>query len=479
MRISPSQVNNYESCPRKWYFQSVCKVYPPTSDALKFGTEFHEAVEAYIKSGEIQTQNENITLMLQNAVKTLEPIRERFLAGETHIEETITGNVLDKYGITYLGKPDLVIRSKSPEGLKEITVLDHKTSKAEQWLKTEEQLSNDTQCNFYMHHFLKENPDRLFIGHVQYLKEGTRGCKITATAISMESHVRVWHEIEDACAKMAALEKSYKDDYKALISNVPMCQQACGAFGGCPFKPVCDTGFDLWELKKNFQEGKKVPVTETSEKEASVASKFFNNNSKNPFPKKETGLESRTNKKETKMTANFFKPKEETKQETNPVVDSITYILDPKYWSPKVGACIPKTMKVSGFEVPTPFMPEFFQKFDDSVIIIEVMEGKIKMPNGDEIDIMITGLPQLAPGSKLGVDVKLYKEQKITNGKQGPYIKSPSKIEGDFLLSEYSEVVEGKVVYKEPKPKVKEVKEEEVKEISIVCPCCNAKFIKA
>jgi ATP-dependent helicase/DNAse subunit B len=62
MKLSYSQLSNYEGCPLSWYYAYVLKT-PPKDQELKwanFGSAIHEALEAHYKGGDaIQKFNES------------------------------------------------------------------------------------------------------------------------------------------------------------------------------------------------------------------------------------------------------------------------------------------------------------------------------------------------------------------------------------------------------------------------------------
>ena len=51
IRISPSQIEDFRLCPRKWAFSSVAKLPRPQSKWAAFGEEVHAVLERWVRDG--------------------------------------------------------------------------------------------------------------------------------------------------------------------------------------------------------------------------------------------------------------------------------------------------------------------------------------------------------------------------------------------------------------------------------------------
>jgi CRISPR/Cas system-associated exonuclease Cas4 (RecB family) len=236
-RVSASQVKDYNSCGRKWYFIHVLKEPKPQTEALRIGIEVHDAAEKYLKTGKIPEGpwSEHIAL----AAPHLPPPMSPAVQVEAWIEIK-TGKGLPPW----VGKVD-VMDLRDPI----IHVLDHKTEKEAKYRLTQETLATDVQMNAYGYYALT---------HPAYASKSREGVKYTHNYIRVQGKPKV--EPVSAFVPLARVKESWQKSLETVSEMVKTAEQtawkdvtpnttACSAYGGCPFRERCGFTNEIEILK--------------------------------------------------------------------------------------------------------------------------------------------------------------------------------------------------------------------------------------
>lgn len=299
LMVSPTQIETYELCRRKWWFGKVRRLPVPSSTSQVFGTVLHSVCERYLKAddqgrdrvtglpvdlyppgwhiavgrdGEESGDGE-ITLEEQGQVKTLidsaiqsgvlERVPDRVI--EHNFMRVMTKLVCPTCGgagrlddppiekcptckgdgkgttIMMTGLIDLAY----PEGIQ-----DHKTAKTIRYLcndkkDSDKYLGNNLQILIYAHELielLRETdlpvPPKITLRHNQYVKDQkqTRVIK-TVVEVTPEHIEETWQRVMKTAIEMSQLRQAV--DGWQQIPEPQNLNKACMAYGGCPFRGIC------------------------------------------------------------------------------------------------------------------------------------------------------------------------------------------------------------------------------------------------
>ena len=91
-KISWSQANTFQQCPKKWAYEKLDRIKGEPQEALIHGNEVHNAIETYLKTGEMLPQNkyvyyaENILKMFRlKKPKIEEPLSKGCVRGKADV----------------------------------------------------------------------------------------------------------------------------------------------------------------------------------------------------------------------------------------------------------------------------------------------------------------------------------------------------------------------------------------------------------
>lgn len=217
--VSPSQINTFARCPRKWAYSRTAE--RTETAATKFGTKVHTILEDWLLARKLPSPNT--------------PEGRCALAGLEHLPMpktdglTIEAELLLHYdNVKYVGRIDFAL--VTPTG---ITIGDHKTTKDLSYAKTEDDLLEDSQRIIY-----------------SYWAAQTYGAQeVNAKWVYYQRHPPVSHTVEFSESSSRIAER-FEDLHKRF--SLPIIQAdperptsvernlgACGDFGRCPYIDQC------------------------------------------------------------------------------------------------------------------------------------------------------------------------------------------------------------------------------------------------
>ena len=252
--VSASQFKTYALCNRKWHIERFSGLpRPEPSPAMLLGTEVHELLEKYLTTGAVPEEgrasdiaNAGIHLLPKPLKATVEG---RIEIGFVNMQPPLVGFV-DVY----------VPPEHTEDGIPE--VIDHKTTSAWKWAKTEEQLRSDMQMIPYAAWALEESRcEQVRITHVQYLTKGSPEARRVSVVLTQKEVLTEWMGLVKVAKEMRETANTKKTE------DVEGNASACGAFGGCPYQDICGA---LNKTKENpFQNMGLVPANTDKEKKMS------------------------------------------------------------------------------------------------------------------------------------------------------------------------------------------------------------------
>jgi RecB family exonuclease len=288
-RFSASQIGLYRQCPRKWWFKYVLRIPEPSRPWFKFGRDFAEEMENYLKG---RLPAEKLSPLAAAGLTVLPPPMP---AGNILVEKEIHFDLGEKSDekLPFIGYIDLVDLAPDP-----IEVLDHKTPKSLRWAKTETQLRTNEQLMLYAHWTLGQyDLSRVVVGHLSFpkesLKQGNPRVVKTAVEVSADHVAEQIDTIRSEARemKMLALETDRVSIIPANHGN------ACFAFGGCPYRGMCPKVQARPPLPANasahevadslfasFEDVKSAPCSQPTEDNMSRLNRLLNGNAPVPEP---------------------------------------------------------------------------------------------------------------------------------------------------------------------------------------------------
>ena len=280
MRISASQLELAELCPRKWWLKYKGRMPELPKGSTSFGNVLHAACERYLLGASLHDLWPQGWDVCPDSKQPLDPTDAALVM--VLIEEAVKQGILERrpggrvehkidpplacLGHQVIGKIDYLCPGR---------VEDHKNSKSERYFKSAEGLKKNIQMMLYAAYELERGfrmkgavpPKFISLVHNQYLRDHNnpkvrrREAEVTPA------------EIDDYWAsKIVPLVKLLEELDKInspFLIPLPD-KSACEAFGGCDFQSICHAGEDMLTFKKRIttflesQQGKK-PTTHMTE----------------------------------------------------------------------------------------------------------------------------------------------------------------------------------------------------------------------
>lgn len=222
---SPSQVDTFTLCNRKWWFNKIMGLEIPQHPSAALGEKVHKELENYLEHGD---------------PKVLGPIAKAGLSflptpGTVLIEYDLSALGLTAAGLPALGRIDcLNLRSEPPE------VIDHKTIGNIDYAKTNEELAKNVQMTVYARAATVElermgvpTPDVVRVSHIAYQTKGSPVARKASADLTQERIARNWSGIDAKVREMKDVALALSPD------RVTPTKSACDAFGGCHFRDRC------------------------------------------------------------------------------------------------------------------------------------------------------------------------------------------------------------------------------------------------
>jgi hypothetical protein len=247
--ISATQLQTFELCPRKWWFDKVLRLPRLERKQFDFGTVLHSVCERFLLADELgidQSTNEPVDLYPEDWHNDLPPADQDLI--KRLISAAITEGVLERKpnrliehefrlpvipGVQIMGFVDVLY----PD-----SVEDHKTSKATRWFQSAKSLPENLQMLIYGKVCLERNPrlERVLLRHNQFCKDPSKPqVRKTEAWATKEQIEDAWENRVIATAhRMVEIKQaeygSWMDTPEPDYTKGP-----CNAYGGCEFTPIC------------------------------------------------------------------------------------------------------------------------------------------------------------------------------------------------------------------------------------------------
>jgi len=173
--VSASSITLFsEGCERRWYEQYINEHKSPQTAAMARGSNVHKQLEDYLLSGVLP--DTTIAGQIAQAGIHLIPQSE-----EQHIEASLSEFPVAELPIAFKGFIDVYIPGEIPH------IIDHKTTSAFKWAKTEDQLKENIQMIIYARHVLEHcDAPEIDLTHIYYLTKPPYASKKVSVRVSRE-----------------------------------------------------------------------------------------------------------------------------------------------------------------------------------------------------------------------------------------------------------------------------------------------------
>lgn len=241
-QVSASQIETWTDCKRKWGFGKIDKIRTPQGASAAFGSKNHGILEAYVKHGTPLdfTDPDGSGEVSAILVSNLHTLWSPGVPALTEQRFTFTHE-----GINWLGYIDLTIPGPIPH------VIDYKTTSNLAYAKTEGVLLVDPQALVYakvtLDGYAADQVDMSWLYSATKKPYGGKKVSLRMTRA----------QADDGFSVVAGVAREMKDahDRVTAASELTPNPEACGKYGGCPYRGVCNLS-----LKDVFKGRKQSPV---------------------------------------------------------------------------------------------------------------------------------------------------------------------------------------------------------------------------
>lgn len=241
--ISPSQIETWETCPRKWGIRYIDGVRSPSSPAAELGTRCHDALEAWLKEGIPPDPSTQVGRIVSPALPHLPAPLSCSVEGKVTLDSGHGWNWTGKIDFRQRGEMRPADHSELwGEGAEEISLVgDHKTSKdiyrygkSAEFLRTED--PQGLLYSLFEARIFKEREGRwpTYVDCLwSYMKTaGTPGSRpIRFRGNVEETRARVEAQLVPIGKDILYARDNLKE---GEANRLPIKTSGCSAFGGCP-----------------------------------------------------------------------------------------------------------------------------------------------------------------------------------------------------------------------------------------------------
>lgn len=247
--ISPSQVETFDLCARKWAYQKIDRIPSPQNAAAALGEAAHKHRENWLIHGTpppVDGYDKAAKLALVGLEHLPPPGKAQIeiplvLPVTFAPDPTVNGGKPVRVKVN--GRIDFFVPNTPESGFvfgeAGVPLIgDHKTTSGEQWAKTaDDLLTKDSQAAIYAAYALHVVPTAPAVDlHWSYMVKGSS---------PRQHQVRVRMGRDHALTRFSAVVSRAKDMLRVIqtpgivAAQVEPTVSACEAFGGCPYREIC------------------------------------------------------------------------------------------------------------------------------------------------------------------------------------------------------------------------------------------------
>jgi len=244
--ISPSQVETFDLCARKWAFNKIDRIPSPQNAAAALGEAAHKHREDWLIHG-TPPPDDKTGKLARVGMEHLPPPGKAMVEIPLVLPVTLDADPTVNGGkpvrVKVNGRIDFFVPNTPESGFvfgeAGIPLIgDHKTTSGEQWAKTaDDLLTKDSQAAIYAAYALHVVPTAPAVDlHWSYMVKGSS---------PRQHQVRARISRDQAMSRFSKVVSRAKSMLRVIqtpgivASAVEPTVSACEAFGGCPYREVC------------------------------------------------------------------------------------------------------------------------------------------------------------------------------------------------------------------------------------------------
>jgi CRISPR/Cas system-associated exonuclease Cas4 (RecB family) len=220
--MSPTQLETFLTCPRRWGYQYLDKIEIRPSKAAELGRSIHKALENYLIDNAIDIE----TREGQIASAGL-PLLPKSIP-----KENIERHILFSHdGFIFQGYIDFFHHLGSQTWL----IGDHKTCSSFNNALSSKELKKNIQANIYAQWFFKEKgAEAVKLKWIYYSTKGKPQAKVVETELKKDEALPFFEHLLAVAADIKDLAEK-----RPTSSELPKNTSACFKYGPCPFYSHC------------------------------------------------------------------------------------------------------------------------------------------------------------------------------------------------------------------------------------------------
>ena len=250
--LSISQIKSFERNPVYWYFSYILKLPQKESEALRYGKTIHSYIESLLSKKSIDNVDPEIILLAVHAYEAaISELPEQWQELEHGIEEMFIFQTRPEYP-PIKGIIDLWI--KDGDTLK---IIDHKTFKDKRYALKSYDLYYDLQLALYacyLCHTKQTESCELWHNQINKKTHAVEMLGVTSHQACCQILLKtIEHKIEEIEFYLTDIQH-LRQEYipRQVIYN--KCKTCQYAFGGCPYKEICQNKITIEQYKERLKE---------------------------------------------------------------------------------------------------------------------------------------------------------------------------------------------------------------------------------
>lgn len=271
MKISATQDEMFARCPRQWWLRYVHRLPELVRTNFDFGTVLHSVCERYLladDTGRDPQTGEPVDLFPQGwdivedkaGPRRLDPLDASLI--RKLIDKGLEAGILERRphreverpldrevipGVQFIGFVDCLLPGE---------IQDHKTTKSTKWAKTPKTLATSLQMLDYAKEAIERDPDlkEVRLRHNVFVKDPERPIvRKVETTVRRSEVEKNWKRLQGVAAQMQALARQATPVEQWREIPGPTQNDACRAYGGCPFLSICGGTEDPSAYRRRVQ----------------------------------------------------------------------------------------------------------------------------------------------------------------------------------------------------------------------------------
>jgi hypothetical protein len=240
---SPTSISGWLECHRKWAWRYLAKIYAPPNASAQLGTDTHKQLELYLTEARPIDFSHPSGEILQSGLHFFPAPLTPGMKGEGAFYF-----LSERTGFIYMGKKDVELPPGVPQPQLDFDgsvpiVEDLKTTGSiADYAKSVDDLRFDPQSAMYAFDAMtRYDASGVDLGWIYCQTRGTKKSKPVTLRMLRPEAERLFDAVESVAEEIQVARDGMKDSAaREFVLSLPANPAACSAFGGCPYKPLCN-----------------------------------------------------------------------------------------------------------------------------------------------------------------------------------------------------------------------------------------------